>query len=249
MGTRRRPSDPSGAATASANSGRSDRSATGAQVRVLIVDHSDLVRQGIHSVLLGEPDLEVVGVATCAAQAVALGLALKPDVVLMDGHLPDGGGYEAIRRLADRTAVIVLSSFEDADHALEAFACGARGYLSRDSDRTELVAAIRRAAAGETSVDPVLGARLLRALATRTSAVPPRPDGLTPRELDVLQLLALGRTNKEIASGLVVSVGTVKVHVERIFGKLGTTTRSEAAVRAIRLGIVETESEAAQRPH
>lgn len=239
----RRPPAASGATTAFAGSWRPDEGiAASSPIRVLIADHSDFVRQGISSILADVPEVCVVGVAATAAEAIELSLALKPGVILMDGNLPDRGGYEATRRLAANcrtSAVVMLSAFEDAEHALDAFACGAHGYLSKDVDRSELVAAIRRAAAGEISVDPVLGARLLQTLAAGASLVAARPDALTTRELDVLRLLAKGNTNKEIASGLVVAVGTVKVHVERIFGKLGTSTRSAAAVRAIQMGIVE----------
>lgn len=210
-------------------------------IRVLVVDHSDLVRSGIRAVLVDQPTVTVIGEVADAAEAVAAAARDRPDVVLMDGGLPARGGYEAtaiIRRECPATAIVMLSSLEDAGHALDAFARGAHGYLSRDVSQSELVAAIHRAAAGETSVDPVLGARLLQALAARSPATS-LPDGLTRRELDVLRLLASGRSNKEIASSLVVAVGTVKVHIERILGKLGASNRSEAAIRAIELGIVE----------
>lgn len=227
---------------ASPRSARAGPGRSGAPpIRVLIVDHSDLVRHGIHAVLVNEPSVAVVGEVSSAAEAIAAASRHRPDVVLMDSALPDRGGYDAtcvIRQECPATAIVMLSSFEDASHALDAFASGANGYLSRDVSEAELVAAIHRAATGETSVEPVLGARLLQALA----ATPPStslPDALTPRELDVLRLLATGRTNKEIANSLIVAVGTVKVHLERIFGKLGTSNRSEAAVRAIELGIVE----------
>lgn len=210
-------------------------------IRVLIVDHSDLVRNGIRAVLVNQPTVTVIGEVADAAEAVAAAARDRPDVVLMDGGLPARGGYVAtaiIRRECPATAIIMLSSLEDASHALDAFASGAQGYLSRDVNQSDLVAAIHRAAAGETSVDPVLGARLLRELAASSPATS-LPEALTRRELDVLRLLASGRSNKEIASSLVVAVGTVKVHIERILGKLGASNRSEAAIRAIELGIVE----------
>nr|MBA2300085.1 response regulator transcription factor [Chloroflexota bacterium] len=191
---RRRPRALPGAATTLAGSARPEARHVGAApVTVLIVDHTDFVRQGIASILADVPEVAVVGVAATAGEAIELGLRLRPEVILMDGNLPERGGYEATRRFAAdcrSAAVIILSAFEDAEHALEAFACGANGYLSKEVNRTELVAAIHRAAAGETSVDPVLGARLLQALAAKPAIVAVRPDVLTPRELDVLQLLA-----------------------------------------------------------
>lgn len=214
-------------------------------IRVLIVDHSDLVRSGIRAVLGNEATVNVIGEVADAAAAVDAAARDRPDVVLMDGGLPARGGYVAtatIRRACPATAIVMLSSLEDASHALDAFASGAQGYLSRDVNQSDLVAAIQRAAAGETSVDPVLGARLLRALAARSPAAN-LPEALTRRELDVLRLLASGRSNKEIAGSLVVAVGTVKVHIERILGKLGASNRSEAAIRAIELGIVEPAGE------
>lgn len=225
-------------------SGRPDGRATASSVRVLIIDHSDLVRYGLRAVLADLPQVSVVGQVATAADAIRAVTELRPDVVLMDAGLPDQGGYTATTRIAAGTnapAIVMLSSFDDAEHALRAFACGANAYISTDTTQAELLATILRTVRGETSVDPILGAKLLQALA-RSAAAPSitsQPDALTPRELDVLRLLACGRTNKEIAAGLVIAVGTVKVHVERIFGKLGTSTRSEAAVRAIELGVVE----------
>ncbi|GAC1666448.1 MAG: response regulator transcription factor [Candidatus Limnocylindrales bacterium] len=215
-------------------------------IRVLVVDHSDVVRRGLREILAEEPSLEVVGTLASGAEAVAACRSLDPDVLIMDAALPDRGGYEASRRIraeSSRPAIVMLSSFDDASHALDAFASGANGYLSKDVSRADLVATIHRAATGETSVDPILGARLLQALAGPSSPTANTPDCLTPRELDVLRLLACGQTNKEIANRLILAVGTVKVHVERIFGKLGTTNRSEAAVRAIELGIVDPSGE------
>jgi DNA-binding NarL/FixJ family response regulator len=226
------------------SSGRPDGLATASLVRVLIVDHSDLVRYGIRAILADLPRIDVVGQVATAADAIQAVIDLRPDVVLMDSGLPDQGGYTATTEIVARAgalAIVMLSSFDDAEHALQAFACGANAYISKNTTQAELLATILRTVAGETSVDPILGAKLLQALARSAGAplITSQPDALTPRELDVLRLLACGRTNKEIAAGLVVAVGTVKVHVERIFGKLGTSTRSEAAVRAIELGIVE----------
>jgi DNA-binding NarL/FixJ family response regulator len=210
--------------------------------QVLIVDHSELVRVGMKAVLSDLPSLDVVGAVATAEEALRAARELQPRVVLVDAELPDEGTYKvvrAIRQSGGPVSVVVISSAPEAQRALIAFESGASGYLSKDVTRDALFDAIRRAASGEVSVDPVLGAHLLQALAASGSTVMPGPDALTARELDVLRLLASGRTNKEIASQLIVALGTVKVHVERILSKLGSTNRSEAAVRAIELGLVK----------
>jgi DNA-binding NarL/FixJ family response regulator len=224
-------------------------------VRVFIVDHSELVRVGIEAILADQPWIDVVGAAATAAGAHETLVSVRPNVVLVDADLPDDGARELLRSTHDRPtgsgghspAVVVVASSPQADRALDAFAMGACGYLAKDVSADALLDAIRRAAAGEVSVDPVLGAHLLQALAATGTAVLPSPDALTPRELEVLRLLATGRTNKEIASQLIVALGTVKIHVERILSKLGSTNRSEAAVRAIELGLVKPGREAPGR--
>ena len=232
--------------------GHPDGHPSGAKVRVLIVDHSELVRRGIRS-LLGEVQaITVVGVASSMSEALDLVRTRRPNVVLLDAGLTADSSFAATSAIVNdptsNARVIMLSNSPDVEHALGAFAAGVSGYVSRDLCLDEMLAAIDRARRGETSVDPILGARLLLAVSRGPVWPANRPEPLTARESDVIRLLAEGKTNKEIAGGLALALGTVKVHVERIFAKLGASTRSEAAVRAIEFGLVDPPGTLAGRP-
>jgi DNA-binding NarL/FixJ family response regulator len=189
-----------------------------------------------------EPDLEVIGEAATGREAVALSSQLQPDLVLMDIRMPDLDGLMATRAIKQelpRTSILIVTLSEDPDYLLEALRVGAAGFVLKDASRREVVAAVRQVLSGESPLDPKLAAQLIRRLAGQT---PPKlepakhGDNLTQRELEVLRLVAEGKTNHDIAQALFVSVGTVKVHVERIIDKLGVSDRTQAAVRAVELG-------------
>jgi len=225
----------------------------GPTTRLVIADDHDLVRDGLRSMLEGEPDFEVVGEAQNGREAFQLCRSLRPDLVLMDVRMPEMDGLEAtraIKREHPEVGVLVVTMHDNPDYMFEAIKGGAAGYVLKDAPRDELIAAVRRALDGELPMDQDLAARLLRRLAdeARESAREParnptRPPfepelSLTPRELEVLELLAQGQTNGGIARSLVVSPGTVRTHVKRVIAKLGVSDRTQAAVRAFELGIV-----------
>jgi len=210
--------------------------------RIIIADDHELARLGLRTMLEPEPDLEVIGEAATGREAVALSSQLQPDLVLMDIRMPDLDGLMATRAIKEelpRTSILVVTLSEDPDYLLEALRVGAAGFVLKDASRREVVAAVRQVLSGESPLDPKLAAQLIRRLAGQT---PPkdeparRGDNLTQRELEVLRLIAEGKTNHDIAQALFVSVGTVKVHVERIIDKLGVSDRTQAAVRAVELG-------------
>jgi NarL family two-component system response regulator LiaR len=210
-------------------------------IAVLLADDHPVVRQGLKTFLELQPDVEVAGEACDGAEAVALAAELGPDVVLLDLVMPGLAGAEAIRRLrasSPGTKVIVLTSFAGDDELFPALRAGADAYLLKDVEPRELVEAIRRVHAGEALLNPKVAARVLRELADDAE---PQPDPLTPRELDVVRLLARGLSNKAIAAELVVSEKTVKTHVSSILGKLGLTDRTQAALYAVREHLVELD--------
>jgi two-component system, NarL family, response regulator LiaR len=211
-------------------------------IRVLIADDHAVVRQGLRTFLELQDEIEVVGEAADGETAVAEAERLKPDVALMDLVMPRLGGEEAIRRIAEvspATRVVVLTSFADDDKLFPAVRAGAAGYLLKDVQPRELVGAIRAADAGETILHPTVAARLVEEVAGRPDRAPRTP--LTDRELEVLALVARGMANKLIALELGVAERTVKTHVSNILGKLGLSDRTQAALWAVREGLVEQE--------
>ena len=212
------------------------------RARVVIADDHELARLGLRTMLVPEPDLEVVGEATTGREAVEMSRELAPDLVLMDIRMPDLDGLVATRAIKEdhpRTGVLIVTLSEDPDYLLEALRVGAAGYVLKDASRREVVAAVRQVLSGESPLDPRLSAQLIRRLASQTrESRPAHTDDLTQRELEVLRLVAAGKTNAEIAQALSISVGTVKVHVERIIDKLGVSDRTQAAVRAVELRYV-----------
>jgi NarL family two-component system response regulator LiaR len=209
-------------------------------IRVLIADDHAVVRQGLRTFLELQDEIEVVGEAADGEAAVAETERLKPDVALMDLVMPRLGGEEAIRRIAEvspATRVVVLTSFVEDDKLFPAVRAGAAGYLLKDVQPRELVGAIRAADAGETILHPTVAARLVEEVAGRPDPAPRTP--LTERELEVLALIAKGMANKLIARELGVAERTVKTHVSNVLGKLGVSDRTQAALWAVREGLVE----------
>jgi DNA-binding NarL/FixJ family response regulator len=203
------------------------------------VDDHELARAGLRTLLSGERGLEVVGEATNGAEALTLCHRLQPDLVLMDVRMPDVDGLaatRAIKRETPTTSVILFTVYENPDYLVEALKAGAAGYLLKGSPRQEIVSTVRQVLAGESLLHPEVVLSLLKQLSGT-----PHDTGsvqrLSPRERDVLRLIALGQSNKEIAATLDLTVSTVKTHVEHVIGKLGVSDRTQAAVRAIELGL------------
>jgi DNA-binding NarL/FixJ family response regulator len=220
------------------------RAASGTVSTIVIVDDHDLARAGLRSMLTGAAGLEIVGEATNGREAVALCRRVRPALVLMDVRMPEMDGLAATRAIKaahPETSVLMVTLQESPDYRLEALTAGAAGYILKDATHGELIGAIRRVLAGESLLNPELATKLLLQLALQApAAADPLAARLTPRERDVLDLLAQGRTNRQIGVSLIISPGTVKVHVERIIAKLGVSDRTQAAVRAIGLGLLRT---------
>lgn len=207
-------------------------------IRVLIADDHAVVRQGLRTFLELQDEIEVAGEAANGAEALREIERLEPDVVLMDLVMPGVDGVEAIREIRERglaTRVIVLTTFADDDKLFPAVRAGAAGYLLKDVEPAELVSAIRAVHEGRAPVDPAVAGRLLEDVAERRDD---RAGSLTAREREVLALIAGGRPNKVIARELGVSEKTVKTHVSNILGKLGLADRTQAALYAVRAGLV-----------
>jgi NarL family two-component system response regulator LiaR len=209
-------------------------------IRVLVADDHAVVRQGLRTFLELQEDIEVVADAADGRQALDAVAEHEPDVVLMDLVLPEVDGVEAIRRIVSerpRIRVIALTSFLDDDKLFPAVRAGAAGYLLKDIEPAELVKAIRTVHAGEGLLHPAVAARLMEEVAA--AGGPGTPDSLTPREREVVALIARGRSNKRIALELGISEKTVKTHVSSILGKLGLTDRTQVALHAVRERWVE----------
>jgi DNA-binding NarL/FixJ family response regulator len=209
-------------------------------ISVLVVDDHAVVREGLRSFLELQEGIEVVGEAADGEAAVRAAEAWQPDVVLMDLVMPRLDGVGAMRELRRRlpsARVIVLTSFPDDDRLLPAIQAGAAGYLLKNADPQEVVRAVRAAHAGEALLDPGVAARLLEAIAQRPDSEP--AERLTPREREVLALIARGMPNKLIARELQISEKTVKTHVGHVLAKLGVTDRTQAALQAVREGLVD----------
>lgn len=209
-------------------------------IRLLIVDDQQLVRAGLRMLCGTAPDVEIVGEAADGAEAVHEAARCRPDVVLMDLRMPVLDGIAATRRiLADNPAVrvVALTTFDDDEHLYPALAAGADGFLVKDSTPEELLAAIRRAAGGEQPFSPGVLRRLVGRV-VREERGPEPPSGLTPRELDVLVLLAQGLGNQDIADRLHVGVTTVKTHVASLMTKTGAGNRVRLAVLAHTAGLL-----------
>ena len=215
-------------------------------IRVLVVDDEELVRTGLRLILDAEPDIGVVGTASDGRQAVAEVRRLCPDVVLMDIRMPGLDGLEATRRILTEPdvppcKVVILTTFDVDEHVYEALRAGASGFLLKDVPADQLAHAIRVAAAGKALLAPSVTRRLIAAFARPAAPAPVPVTGLgdlTPREVEVLTLLAEGLSNAEIATRLFVGEATVKTHVARILTKLGVRDRVQAVIAAFRSGLV-----------
>jgi DNA-binding NarL/FixJ family response regulator len=218
-----------------------DPGVSGGQIRILVADDQRVVREGLVMLLGLLPGVEVVGAAADGEQAAALAAELRPDVVLMDLRMPRLDGVQATRRLRDHdpeVAVIALTTYADDRSVVEALRAGARGYLTKDAGAEEIRRALEAVVGGEVALDPPVQRHLVDALAGGAGgpgpAAPALPDGLTPREAEVLALIAEGLTNAEIAARLVVSEATVKSHVNHLLAKIGARDRAQAVAYAYR---------------
>lgn len=213
------------------------------QIRVLLADDHPVVRQGLRAFLESRNGIAVVGEASDGAEAVAMAARLRPDVVVMDLVMPGMDGVAATSRIAAGEAaprVLVLTSFAAEEQVVPAVRAGAAGYLLKDAEPGAVEDAVRRVAAGESLLHPQAAARLMAEVATDA---PPRRSrtSLTPREVEVLRLLAGGLSNRRLARELVISEKTVKTHVSSILSKLGLVDRTQAALYAVREGLVEPD--------
>ncbi len=210
-------------------------------IRVLIVDDHAVVREGLRTFLELQDGIEVAGEAGDGAQAIKLASELEPDVILMDLVMPGVDGVtamRAVRKRSPRSRVIVLTSFLDDERLMPAIEAGADGYLLKDVEPSELARAIRTAQTGQAMIAPSVAGRLLRTLSRPRSASTVDADRLTRREREVLELIAAGRSNKRIAFELGIAEKTVKTHVGHVLAKLGVTDRTQAALIAVRSGLV-----------
>ena len=213
-------------------------------IRVLAADDQRVVREGLAMLLGLLPDVEVVGTAADGEEVLALAAELRPDVILMDLRMPRMDGVEATRRLRERdpaVKVVVLTTYADDRSVLDALRAGALGYLTKDAGAAEIQQALHRVAGGQAALDPAVQLHLVEAIADGQSLGPTPatlPDGLTPREAEVLTLIAAGLSNTEIAERLVVSEATVKSHVNHMLAKIGARDRAQAVGYAYRHGLV-----------
>ncbi|MCL4296516.1 MAG: response regulator transcription factor [Anaerolineae bacterium] len=209
-------------------------------IRILVADDHPVVRDGLVAILSTQPDFEVVGEAGTGPEAVERAVALQPDVMLLDLEMPEMDGVEVLRRLSQANPavqVIVFTAFDTDERILGAVQAGARGYLLKGAPRKELFEAVRVVRAGGSLLQPVVASKLLRQVSHQSQAS--QVEALTPRELEVLRLLAQGLQNKEIAAELVISERTAKFHVSSIMGKLGAGNRTEAVTLAAQQGLIE----------
>ena len=213
------------------------------KIRILIVDDHAVVRKGIRALLATEDDLDVIGEAVDGEEAVALYGELNPDLLLLDLIMPKVNGIEAIKKIkGDHPAakILVLTSFAADDQVFPAIKAGALGYLLKDTEPTDLINAIRQVYLGESSLSPTVARKVLEEV-FHPAEKPLSPDPLTKREVDVLQVLAKGKSNRNIANELSISETTVRTHVSNILGKLHLASRTEAALYALKEGMAKFE--------
>ncbi|MBP6471846.1 MAG: response regulator transcription factor [Chloroflexi bacterium] len=211
---------------------------TKGQIQIVIVDDHPVVREGLAGMLAGQADFVVVGMAADGAEAIALDARLASDVILMDLRMPgvDGvGAIQAIKRQRPSANILVLTTYDSDADIVRAVEAGATGYLLKDTPREELFRAVRAASRGESVLAPAVAARLM----TRMRA--PAEEALSSREIEVLQLVSTGNSNREIGKALHISTATVKTHLIHIFDKLGVNDRTSAVTVALERGIINLE--------
>ncbi|MFD8222376.1 response regulator [Streptomyces sp. NPDC059697] len=215
-------------------------------VRVVLADDQPLVRSGLRVLMADHPDLEVVGEAATGAEAVRLVRNVSPDVVVMDIRMPGMDGIEATRQVTAgpaTTRVLILTTFDEDDHVYGALRAGASGFVVKDMELDDILAAIRVVAAGDALIAPSVTRRLIADFVGRPAAAPERPprpvEGLTDREWEVLTLVGRGRSNTEIAEELFITVATAKSHVSRLFTKLSARDRVHLVITAYEVGLVK----------
>lgn len=216
-----------------------------AHISILIADDQELFREGLHTLLAIQPDLQVVGEACNGEEALRLAASLKPDVILMDLHMPVLDGVAATRRmqsLQPASKVIVLTTFDDDVDVFEGLRAGAVGYLLKDVPSGKLVEAIRAVARGESFLQPSITSKVIAEFARLSPYIAPTSQSLieplSEREREILRLLSQGASNKEISDRLVITTGTVKNHITNILAKLGVRDRTQAALKARELGLI-----------
>jgi DNA-binding NarL/FixJ family response regulator len=211
-----------------------------APIRLLIADDHPVVRDGLSNMFARDPEFEVLGEAADGSEAVRLAQALQPDVILMDLRMPRMDGLTAITELARRgipARVLVLTTYDTDSHVLPAIEAGATGYLLKDAPRDDLLRAVRAAAHGEAVLSPSVAARLMSQFRSPGPGAP-APGPLSQRELEVLELVAAGSTNREAAARLFISEATIKSHLLNIYGKLGVSDRAAAVAEAYNRGLL-----------
>jgi DNA-binding NarL/FixJ family response regulator len=235
----------------------------GVPARVLIADDHALAREGMRSMLANEPDLQIVGEAKDGEEALELCRRFRPELILMDVRMPKMDGLEAtraIKEVSPQTAILMVSTYESQEYLVEAIKAGAAGYVLKEATKGQLLGTLRRVLDGETPLNEELAMQVLRKLLGQQSsnqgyadvspysgrpsderAGPSPLEVLSPRELDVLRLIARGRTNRQISEDLLVSVSTVKKHVHQIIRKLGVSDRTQAAISAIHFDLEHPE--------
>ncbi len=215
-------------------------------IRVLLADDQSLFREGLETLLSVHKDIHIVGQAGNGQEAIDLALKIRPNVILMDMQMPVLNGIGATRRLKGLLPdcrVIVLTTFDDKETIFDALRAGAVGYLLKDVGSVQLAESIRRTAKGESILDPSVAAKVVTEFSRVSSLIPAAssevlPEPLSEREIEVLRLVTVGMSNREIAEKLIISAGTAKTHIHNLCGKLGVHNRTEAAMRARELGLV-----------
>jgi DNA-binding NarL/FixJ family response regulator len=227
---------------------------------LLIADDHALVREGMRAMLASEPNLEVVGEAENGREALELCRELRPDLILMDVRMPEMDGMAATRVIKGEypsTSILIVTTHESPEYLMDAIRAGAAGYVLKDSTKQQLLNAVQKVINGESPLDQELAMQLLQRLTVEENQrhTTPLPESvrkrqeetlaepLTDREIEILRLLALGKTNRQLAQDLRVSLSTVKTYMQRVIGKLGVSDRTQAAVRAAELGLLPNQEE------
>ncbi len=211
-------------------------------IRILVADDHPVVRQGLVAMLNTQPDFDVIGEAGSGTETIERVAAQAPDVLLLDLEMPEPDGVEVIRQLRERgrdVRVIVFTAFDTDERIVGAVQAGAQGYLLKGAPRDEIFEAIRVVNEGGSLLQPVVASKLLKHMSGEAGVHDAGPEPLTDREMEVLELLAQGKTNKEIAAELIITERTAKFHVSSIMGKLGAGNRTEAVAIAAQQGLVE----------